>query len=146
MPPDPGSGKVRSCGRSWWAFHASVWTTGAVVVECWVTHLDFILVVVALDDAELTGRDWLPIVALAEFGVVWDLNSAAHVVHLDAEILELLVPLNVPVEVIGVARCLWLPWRALRIASYLSTDRKATLEVGERVLCVVGMMPYGCMM
>ena len=81
----------------------------AVELEGWVAHLDSILLAVALDDAELTERDGLPIPALAEFGVVAYLDYAARDVHFDFKVLGLLGSFDVPVEVIGVAHCLWLP-------------------------------------
>jgi len=40
-----------------------------VKIERQVVYLNCVILVVALDDAELTGRDGLPIPALAEFSV-----------------------------------------------------------------------------
>ena len=42
-----------------------------VKIERRVMYLNYVILVVALDDAELTGRDGLPIPALAEFSVLY---------------------------------------------------------------------------
>ena len=50
-----------------------------VKLEAWVTHLEpFVLVVVALDDAELTGQGGLPIPALSEWRVGEHGGVAVH--------------------------------------------------------------------
>ena len=77
-----------------------------VEIERRVMYLNYncVILVVALDDAELTGRDGLPIPAPAEFSVVLYCNMALYVDELGLEVLEARGSFEVPVEVIGVER------------------------------------------
>ena len=74
-----------------------------VELERRVMHLNYVILVVALDDAELTGRDGLPIPAPAEF-IVFNCNMASYVGELGFEVLGVLGALDFSVEVIGVER------------------------------------------
>ena len=75
-----------------------------VKLERRVVYHHCVVLVVALDDAELTGRDGLPIPAPAEFSGVLHCNTALYVDELGFEELEVLGALGILVEVIGVKR------------------------------------------
>ena len=74
-----------------------------VKIERRVMYLNYVILVVALDDAELTGRDGLPISALAEFAVLY-CNTTLYVDELGFEVLVVLGALDSPVELIDVER------------------------------------------
>ena len=79
-----------------------------VKLEAWVAHLDILVLVVALDDAELTGRDGLPIPALVERGVFDHVDVAAPV-SAEAVFDAGHVVFHVEVEGFGLGMCLQLP-------------------------------------
>ena len=66
-------------------------------------YLNCVILVVALNDAELTRQDGLLIPALAEFAVLY-CNMALYVDELSFEVLEVHISSDTPVEVISVER------------------------------------------
>ena len=66
-------------------------------------YLNCVILVVALNDAELTRQDGLLIPALAEFAVLY-CNMALYVDELGFEVLEVHISFDTPVEVISVER------------------------------------------